>query len=151
MAERYYNPFQGMDISVPEKFRETFSRYCRTGGRSNINDSPFPRMADLWFLSICIAVKLGMEPANLGKNDTYKIIEGSIFAHDPLRIHALMLIAIKKTKDVNIVSEPRQVMALANGFAVAGLPKVIDMLQGGEAEPIWNLSDELDNLIRSKE
>ena len=148
MAERYYNPFQGMDISVPEEYRGTFARYCRTGGRSNINDSPFPRMVDLWFLSICIAVRLGMEPADFGKSDTYKIIEGSIFANDPLRIHALMLIAIEKTGSVEIVSEPRQIMNLANGLAVAGLPKVVEMLQDGDAEAIWNLSDELDNLIR---
>lgn len=148
MAERYYNPFQGIDISVPDEYRDTFARYCRTGGRSNINDSPFPRMVDLWFLSICIAVRFGMEPTDLGKSVTYKIIEGSIFANDPLRIYALMLIAIKKTGSLEIVSEPRQVMNLANGLAVAGLPKVVEMLQHGDAEPIWNISDALDNLIR---
>ena len=58
-----------------------------------------------------------------------------------------MLIAIKKTDNVEIVSEPRRVMALANGLAVAGLPKVIEMLQDGDAEPIWNLSDALDEII----
>ena len=95
MAERYYNPFQGMDISVPEEFRDTFARYCRTGKKSNIDQSPFPRMVDMWFLSICIAVKLDMEPVDLGKSENYKIIDGSIFANDPLRIHAMMLIAIQ--------------------------------------------------------
>lgn len=148
MAERYYNPFQGMDISVPEEYRDTFSRYCRTGGRSNIDDSPFPRMVDLWFLSICIAVRLNMEPADLGKSETYKIIEGSIFANDPIRVHALMLIAIEKTGDVKIVSEPRHVMSLANGLAVAGLPKVVEMLKEGDAEPIWNVSEALDEILR---
>ena len=148
MAERYYNPFQGMDISVPEEFRDIFARYCRTGKKSNIDQSPFPRMVDMWFLSICIAVKLDMEPVDLGKSENYKIIDGSIFANDPLRIHAMMLIAIKKTDDVEIVSEPRKVMNLANGLAVAGLPKVVEMLKDGDAEPIWNISDELDKLIR---
>lgn len=148
MAERYYNPFQGMDISVPQEYRDTFARYCRTGGRSNINDSPFPRMVDLWFLSICIAVRLGMAPTALEKSHTYKIIEGSIFANDPLRIHALMLIAIKETGSVEIASEPRQIMNIANGLAIAGLPKVVDMLQDGDAEPIWNISDALDEILR---
>lgn len=150
MAERYYNPFQGMDINVPEEYRETFARYCRTGGRSNINNSPFPRMVDLWFLSICIAVRLNLKPADIGKSDTYKVIEGSIFANDPLRIHTLMLIAIQKTSKVEIVAEPRRVMSLANSLAVAGLPKVIEMLQDGDAEPIWNLSDALDEIIRGE-
>lgn len=148
MAERYYNPFQGMDISVPVEFRDTFARYCRTGGRGNIDNSPFPRMVDLWFLSVCIAVRQDLKPADLGKSETYKIIEGSIFGNDPLRIHSLMLIAIKKTGNVEIVSEPRRVMALANELAIAGLPKVIEMLQDGDAEPIWNLSDAIDFLIR---
>lgn len=151
MAERYYNPFQGMDISVPEEYRETFTRYCRTGSKSNIDDSPFPRMVDLWFLSVCIAVRLGIEPADLGKSQTYKIIEGSIFANDPLRIHALMLIAIQKTGDVQIASEPRQVMSLANSLAVAGLPKVIEMLRDGDAEPIWNISDGIDLVLRKNQ
>ena len=38
MAERYYNPFQGMDLSVPDEFRDTFGRYCMTGGRASISD-----------------------------------------------------------------------------------------------------------------
>ncbi len=39
-------------------------------------------------------------------------------------------------------------MALANGLAVAGLPKVIEMLKEGDAEPIWNLSDATDAILR---
>ena len=148
MAERYYNPFQGMDVSVPEEFRDTFAKYCRTSGRSKIDNSPFPRMVDLWFLSICIAVRHDLEPADIGNTKNYKIIEGSIFGNEPLRIHALMMIAIKKANNVDIVSEPRKVMALANGLAVAGLPRVIEMLKIGDAEPIWNLSDALESLIR---
>jgi len=41
-------------------------------------------------------------------------------------------------------------MALANGLAVAGLPKVIEMLKVGDAEPIWNLSDAVDLLLRKE-
>lgn len=148
MADRYYNPFQGMDISVPEEYRETFSTYCMTSGKSNINYSPFPRMVDLWFLSICIAVRFDMEPADISSGKNYKIIEGSIFANDPLRIHALLLIAIKKTGVVEIALEPRQIMNLANRLAVSGLPKVVEMLQEGDAEPIWNISDALDIILR---
>jgi len=39
--------------------------------------------------------------------------------------------------------------ALASGFAVAGLPKVIEMLKEGDGEPIWNLSDSLDHIMRA--
>ena len=35
----------------------------------------------------------------------------------------------------------------ATGLAVAGLPKVLEMLKDGDAEPIWNLSDAIDTLL----
>jgi hypothetical protein len=148
MADRYYNPFQAIDINVPVDLHEAFTRYCQTGGKAIIDQSPFPRMVDLWFLSVCVAARLGLEPVDFGKFDTKKIIDGSIFGSDPWRVHTLMLIAIGKTGGVNIVSEPRKMMTLANGLAVAGIPKVIEMLKDGDAEPIWNISDYLDGLLR---
>ena len=149
MADRYFNPFQAIDINVPVEFHDAFTRYCqRSSAAAVIDQCPFPRMVDLWFLSICVAARLGLEPADIAKYDTRKIIEGSIFGSDPWRVHMLMLIAIGKTGDVQIVSEPRKMMTLASGLAVAGLPKVIEMLKDGDAEPIWNLSDGVDGLLR---
>lgn len=150
MADRYYNPFQAIDINVPVDLHEAFTRYCQTGGKAIIDQSPFPRMVDLWFLSVCVAARLGLEPVDIGKFDTKKIIDGSIFGSDPWRVHTLMLVAIGKAGNVDIVSEPRKMMALANGLAVAGLPKVIEMLKDGDAEPIWNISDALDEELRQK-
>lgn len=149
MADRHFNPFQAIDINVPVEFHESFSRYSQSSGNAAIDQSPFPRMVDLWFLAVCVAARLGLKPADIGKYETKKIIDGSIFSSDPWRVHTLMLIAIGKTGDVQIVSEPRKMMTLANGLAVAGLPKVIEMLKDGEAEPIWNLSDAIDEILRS--
>ena len=148
MADRYFNPFQAIDINVPVEFHEAFTRYCQRSADAIIDQCPFPRMVDLWFLSICVASRLDLEPSDISKYDTRKIIDGSIFGSDPWRVHILMLIAIGKTGDVQIVSEPRKMMALASGLAVAGLPKVIEMLKDGDADPIWNLSDSIDGLIR---
>ena len=150
MAERYFNPFQAIDINVPVEFHEAFTRYCQRSSDAVIDQSPFPRMVDLWFLSVCVAARLKFEPAEIAKLDTRKIIDGSIFGSDPWRVHTLMLIAIGKTGDVQIVAEPRKMMALANGLAVAGLPKVIETLKEGDAEPIWNLSDAVDSLLRKE-
>ena len=150
MADRYFNPFQAVDISVPVEFHESFERYCQRSANKVIDHSPFPRMVDLWFLSVCVAARLELEPADISSYDTRKIIDGSIFGSDPWRVHTLMLLAIGKSGDVQIVSEPRKMMALANGLAVAGLPQVIDMLKDGDAEPIWNLSDAVDVLLRKE-
>ena len=146
--DRYFNPFQAIDINVPVQFHEAFTRYCQRTADSKVDHSPFPRMIDLWFLSVCVAARLEMEPTDIGKYETRKIIDGSIFGSDPWRVRTLMLIAIGKTGDVQIVSEPRKIMTLASGLAVAGLPRVIEMLKEGDAEPIWNLSDSIDEMLR---
>jgi hypothetical protein len=148
MADRYFNPFQAIDIHVPVEFHEAFGRYSQSGGNAVIDQSPFPRMVDLWFLSVCVAARLGMEPVDITKRDTRKIIDGSIFGSDPWRVHTMMLIAVGNSGNVSIVSEPRKMMLLANGLAVAGLPKVLDMLGDGDAEPIWNISDAVDGILR---
>tara|TARA_R110002073_G_scaffold105724_1_gene238926 strand:+ start:5983 stop:6444 length:462 start_codon:yes stop_codon:yes gene_type:complete len=148
MADRYFNPFGGIDINVPVEFHDAFTRYCQRSADAVIDHSPFPRMVDLWFLSVCVAARLGLEPVDATKYDTKKIIEGSIFGSDPWRVHTLMLIAIAQSGDVHIVSEPRKMMAVASGLAIAGLPKVLEMLKDGDAEPIWNLSDSIDTLLR---
>ncbi|HZR18715.1 MAG TPA: hypothetical protein VFE51_15595 [Verrucomicrobiae bacterium] len=149
MPDRYYNPFQGIDITVPIEFRDSFQKYCQTAGRAVLDQSPFPRMVDMWFLAACLGARLNLEPLDLSKYETYKIIEGSIFGSDPWRIHTLMMIAISKTGDVQIVSEPRRMMACANGLAVAGLPRLLDMLKDGGADPIWNLSESIGTLLQS--
>src|SRR5256885_365629 len=108
MPDRYHNPFQGIDIRIPVEFRDVFQKYCQTAGRAVIDHSPFPRMVDLWFLAACVGARLGLQPVDLSKYESYKIIEGSIFGNDPWRIHTLMMIAINKTGDVQVVSEPRR-------------------------------------------
>ncbi len=159
VVDRYFNPFQSTDINVPVGHHEAFVRYCQGTSDSSsiddkpstrIDDKPFPRMVDLWFFSVCVAARLELKPADISKYDTRKIIDGSIFGSDPWRVQTLMLIAVGMTGDVQIVSEPRKMMALASGLAVAGLPKVIEMLKDGNAEPIWNLSDAVDDFLREE-
>ena len=41
-------------------------------------------------------------------------------------------------------------MTLANCLAVAGLPKVMEMIKERDAEMIWNLSDAVDRLLRRR-
>ncbi len=147
--ERHFNPFQTIDINVPNEYHEAFTRYCQKSADSTIDQSPFPRMVDLWFLSLCVAARLNLKPADISNYETTKIIDGSIFSTDPWRIHILMLIAMSKTDTLEIVAEPRKIINLASGLAVAGLPKVIEMIKDGDSEPIWNLSDAIEYLLRN--
>jgi hypothetical protein len=150
MVDRYFNPFQGIDVSVPVEFHDDITRYSQREGRPILDQSPFPRMVDMWLLAVCVAARAGLEPADIAKYETRKIIEGSIFSSDPWRVHTLMLVAIAQADNVDIVAEPRKMMAIANGLAIAGLPKVIEMLKGGGGDPIWNLSEAVEELVKPR-
>jgi len=149
MAERYFNHFQGIDVEVPIEYRDKFGQYCQTGtgGRTDLDKTPFPRMVDLWFLAVCVATRLGLDPVDKGKRETYKLIEGSIFGGDPWRIHALTLISLAIAKDLQVVGEPRRMMSIANGLAIVGLPHVFEMLEKRGMDPVWAISDAITELL----
>lgn len=148
MTQRYHNPFAGIDLIAPVEQREAYDRYCQTAGHAVIDQSPFPRMVDFWFAGLSVGARMRLEPVDLSRQDTFKFIEGSIFDRDSWRVQALMLIAIAVADSVEIVGEPRRMMAIANGLAAAGVPYVVDMLRDGDQDPIWNLSEALDDVLR---
>lgn len=147
MQDKYYNPFQAIDIYVPTQYHEDVSRFSQREANAVVDQSPFPRMVDFWFLAVCLAARLNLEPIDDKDHKMTKIIDGSIFGSDSWRVQTLMLIAVAKTGNVEIVSDPRQMMTLISGLAFAGLPKVIEMLKSGDGEPIWNLSDGVGSIL----
>lgn len=150
MTQRYHNPFAGVDLVAPVEQRNVYDRYSQSGGRAVVDQSPFPRMVDLWFAGLCFAARTQLEPVDLSKQDTFKFIEGSIFDRDSWRVQAVMLIAIAIDDNVEIAAEPRRMMAIANGLAAAGIPYIVDMLKDGDQDAIWNLSESLDELLRKQ-
>jgi hypothetical protein len=150
MTQRYYNPFAGIDLIAPVEQRDVYDRYCQTGGRAVIDQSPFPRMIDFWFAGLSLAGRKQLTPVDLSKQETFKFIEGSIFDRDSWRVQAVMLVVIAVEGNVEVVGEPRRIIAIANGLAAAGVPYIVEMLRDGEQDPIWNLSDRLDVMLRGE-
>ena len=147
MAERYHNPFATIDVSIPAEYHPEVVRYCQHEARASLDQSPFPRMVDMWFLAVCVAARLALKPEEVAGRKTIKIIDGSIFNSDPWRVHTLMLVSIAHAGTVEIVSDSRRMMAIANGLAIAGLPKVLELIKEGAGDPIWNLSEAIQNLV----
>jgi hypothetical protein len=148
------NAFASTDIILPEKYKEFFHAFCLTrseGSRNNPEDSPFPRMVDMWFLALCIAVKEGLKTrADNNKGETYKAIEGVVFGSDNWRSNALMLLAIAESNDVKITDRPHDMMRIANAYALAGLPRLLYILgERGEDTALDYLSDFIEDLIRT--
>jgi hypothetical protein len=150
MSERLYNPFAGMEVLAPKEMQEHFQRYSQSTGAptlSTLNEKPFPRITDFWFLAICVACKLGLTPDSLEGRETYKAIDGPQIASPAWRVHALMLIAIGQTGDPHIVKDPRRVLEIANGLAFAGVPHLLELLTAYPGQEIFELSDELAGLV----
>jgi hypothetical protein len=108
-------------------------------------------MADMWFLAMCVAASENIPPADLSKCETRKIIDGNIFSSDPWRVQMLMLVAIAHSGNIQVVSEPRKMMTIANGLAIAGLPRLLDMIKSDGGDPIWNLSEAIEGLIKKNQ
>lgn len=148
MAQRYYNPFANINLIVPIDQHAYYNQYCQTGSRRGVDHCPFPRRVDFWFAGLSIAARKQLKPANLANQETTIIIEGAIFDRDSWRVQAVTLIAIAIDDNVEVGGDPHRMMAIANGLAAAGVPFLVEMLDDGNLEPIWNLSDALDEILR---
>ena len=148
MAQQYFNPFSGLTLVYPVEQGPDYQRYCQTAARASIDESPFPRMVDMWFAALSLAAHLGLSPADLTGKQTSNMTPGSIFdGPDSWRVQVVMLIAIAVDEKVDIVADPIRMMAIANGLAAAGIPNIVQMLQDGGQVPIWNLSEALENVL----
>ena len=148
MTQKYHNPFAGMDLVAPVEHRGFYDMYSQTAGSTSIDQSPFPRMVDFWYAGLSVAARNQLNVVKISELETFKFIEGSIFDRDSWRVQAIMLLAIATENNVEIVGSPRRMMEIANGLAAAGIPEVVGMLRNGDQDPIWNLSDALDDMLR---
>ena len=151
MAQRYHNPFAGMDLVAPVEHRGFYDMYCQTAGSMSIDQSPFPRMVDFWFAGMSIATRNQLSVVKISELETFKFHEGSVFDRDSWRVQAIMLVSVAIEDKVEIVGNPRRMIEIANGLAAAGIPEVVGMLRDGDQDPIWNLSDALDDVLRNGE
>ena len=151
MTQQYHNPFAGLHLIAPVDQREDYNRYCQRQQtkRTNVDRSPFPRMVDFWFTGLSLAAREELNPVNLGKQKTFRFHEGSVFNSDSWRVQVVMLVAIATEGNVEIVGQPSRMMAIANGLAASGVPHIVDMLCESDQDPIWNLSQSLENLLQS--
>ena len=80
---------------------------------------------------------------DLSGQRTSNFITGAIFDRDSWRVQAVMLAAIAVEGTIEVVGDANRMIAIANGLAATGVPHIVEMLEDGEQEPIWNLSDAL--------
>jgi hypothetical protein len=138
------NPFQNLELRIPEAYRGEVERFCQTqpggGAKPSPDDSPFERQVDIWFLAVCMGARRGRRSQVI---KPHRFMTGEILSRDPSRIELLELLAISYTDDPWILEKPSEIMDLVNELAATGLPEVFALLKDGNAKPIWNLTDNL--------
>ena len=147
MVQQFYNPFSGDTFSYPKEQQGLYEQYTRfQKSDRHIDESPFERYIDLWFAGLTLAASRGLAPAD----DTRDFVRSTnlvVLNQDPWRVQMIMLVAIAVEDEVEVIRQPGRMMSLANRLAAVGVPKVAEMLRSGDAEPIWNLSDEFEAML----
>jgi hypothetical protein len=133
------NPFASFDLFLPNMYKEKIDKFTRSGGRQEGPlISPFPRQIDFWFSAFLVGVAKNLEPIN--DRDSYKFIQGAILSTDPYRVSTIEIVALGRTKDTEILTDPKKMLDIASGLAFAGTPGLISVLEDpDEDKPLWAL------------
>lgn len=139
------NPFASYNVEIPNKYRESALKYCKTGGQQNTPEfSPFERQVDFWFMAFLIAVNKRLEPVE--EADTYNAINAAILSSDQGRVGLMQLSVLGLTKDFDKLAEHRWVFDYCIGLANAGMPYLIQVLNDPDDRPLWALLTELEGI-----
>jgi len=139
-----YNPYQSNELRIPSKHLDQVRSYTRSQTESyrtdEVDDSPFERYIDMWFMGLCLAANIGQKSKI---KNPHKFHTGVILTQDPYRIDLIEIVAIADTGDPWVIEDSGQVITIANEYAAAGLSRLLSMLQEGGEKPIWNLTTEM--------
>ncbi len=139
------NPFASYNIEIPNKFRDSALKYCKTGGQQSTPEfSPFERQVDFWFMAFLIAVNKKMSP--IKGTDTYNATNAAIFSTDSNRVALLQLSVLGLTKDFDKLADHRWVFDYCLGLANAGMPHLIQILSDPDDRPLWSILAEFEGM-----
>ncbi|MHB8288695.1 MAG: hypothetical protein ACYDEY_05580 [Acidimicrobiales bacterium] len=149
---RDYNPFANLNLHIPLAYRDDVTRYTTTqGGEGDTSEesSPFMRYVDLW----AVAVAVGAEEkafVSLSVTEQHRFIQGSVLQGDLVRIEFLQLIAIAHMKDPYVVTDPKKVLEIADGYAAGGLPILMEWLDSAVQPPMVSVTKHIIRFLNEK-
>jgi hypothetical protein len=123
-------------LLLPEDVKDRVAPWIQTQATTtyrSADQAPFRRMVDFWFTAIAWAVAYGIEPAqvttgrlfvNLGPNPN------DIRNFDEWRAELLTILAVRDFGvDSPGIQDTRKIIDLANRYAEAGAPLLLDALE----------------------
>ena len=142
------NIFAKTELYIPEIYQEIFQKFCRG---KDCKYSPFPRAVDMWFLAICIAVRESIPPVTNFNGKTYKAMEGGVLVGDDdvWRSHAIVLLAIAHTREIEVIEDPGKMIKIANYYFLAGIQRLKTILEDASGNTVIDhLSDVLSEMMQ---
>lgn len=122
-----------VSLRVPSELRERIHRYVRQhqGGALIAEQAPFRRQLDLWSAGIAVACAKGLEPRSASSSDWgSKFVDTrSVQLSNKLAELLVTLAASEFGIEDPRLSDPQEVMELANRYAGAGIPVVLEWLE----------------------
>ena len=144
--------FGGQQIGPDKSFQE-FIISCSHGTgiknltTSDVDQKPFRRSVDVWFFALCLAVRKGLKPQKV--ETPYNMIEGSILAD--WQSNAIALIASTETEGLDVITDSRKMLRIANELANAGMPEVKLIIEKPDMSPLWTISETCRELLKGNE
>ncbi|OQY37011.1 MAG: hypothetical protein B6243_01760 [Anaerolineaceae bacterium 4572_5.2] len=103
----------------------------------NAEDYPFATKKDLFMVAACLGAKHNRFEELAPKNRK-EVFRGSTF-DNKTDVPVLAALAYQKEKDVKILSDPKKIVEIAQGWANGGIHMVRDELLGQPGRPLYNL------------
>lgn len=149
-----YNPIQSQRLLLPAAYVEDVTALVRSKGEGASPDDdagtarferqPFGRMVDVWAASIafCVATRLSpMSDSEVRAQNPHRFVDGSVLKND-LHLIALLemltvhhAVEVQGEVDVQValksVHESTNIADIANGYAFAGLPPLLEEISMG--------------------
>ena len=140
-TEAFISGLQNQNLRIPAKHLENVRRFTMTGAESggNRDDIPFDRYVDIWWNALCVGIQEGRRETVDPKSWHTFVRAGEVLPSNPWRLFQLQLMAIGETGSTDILSKPGELIGLANEYAAAGLPILLDQVLGSEV-PIWAMT-----------
>ena len=142
---------QNQNLRFPEEYYENVRRFTMTGQSKenrNRDNIPFERYVDFWWLALCIGVREGRRTKVDAKKWHTFVRAGEVLPSNPWRIFQLQMFALGEAGNTDILSNPGELIGMANEYAATGLPILLDEIVGSEV-PIWVTTKYLEKCIGS--
>jgi dnd system-associated protein 4 len=105
-------------------------------GAKQVEDRPFATMKDIFILAACFGAKHNQFKKLGASRD---IFSGELFNANKTDAPVLAALAYFHTKDTEVLSDPKRIIEIAQGFANAGIHLLKEELLGRPGRPLHNL------------